>query len=164
MFWIVKSYGTLTEYSFSSPPVDNFSDIDNAMTLAVRGELAWFTEYTMNDVGFVNASYDPGFSVTAPQPSLNVKPGMSASLTVTLQGRSSRPLALSFADSEGTNSRPQNITIGSNISSFQRLGGTAEVSVTVKVPLGISGDYTILVTASDGLISRSAFVQLHVAG
>ena len=154
--------GTLTEYSLSSPPADNLSGIDNALTLAVRGQQAWFTEFTSNDVGYVNALYKPGFSVLVSRPLLAVTGGTSASFSVTLQGSSSRPLFLNFSDSEGTNSRPQNIRVSSNVTSVHALNGAEEVAVTVGVPKGMSGTYTLLVSASDGLVSRSAFVELNV--
>ena len=154
--------GTLTEYSFSSPPVDNFSDIDNTLTLAVQGQLAWFTEYTTNDVGYVNATYTPGFSLSAPRSTIDARPGTTVSFTVDLKGISPRPLNLSFADTEGTYSKPQNITMTSTVDAFPALNGTEALTVTVTVPDGASGDYTLLVTASNGLTSEGAFVGLHV--
>ena len=83
---------TLTEYSLSDPAASNMSQIDNALTFALGGGKAWFTESTANAMGFVDASYQPSFSISADgNSSLSIRRGESASLQVDLRGSSSSP-------------------------------------------------------------------------
>jgi len=84
---------TLTEYSLANPPINNGSQIENALTFALNsnGSKAWFTEWTANYVGFVDASTNPSFSLrTLNASAMSLAPGGAARLKVRPEGMSAQ--------------------------------------------------------------------------
>ncbi len=161
------SHGKLTEYAESNPPPSNASQIDNALTFALGKDRAWFTEWTANYVGFVNASYQPTFSarLAGGTATIGLKPGESANVTLTVDGRSSRPLSLQFSDSESLGAVPRNITMTASTKGISSLNGVANITITIRAKPGIlPGNYALVLTVSDGLILQSDYVFLHVTG
>ncbi len=156
--------GTLTEYSLSDPAASNMSQIDNALTFTLGGGKAWFTESTTNSIGFVDPSYQPSFSISADGNStLSVPRGESASLQVDLRGSSSSPIFIQSSDSEPPTLTGTSITMQADKNEIGSLAGNQSVNITVDVGAGTAtGRYTLLVTATDGLISRSAYIELSV--
>jgi len=153
---------TLTEYSLSDPAASNMSQIDNALTFALGGGKAWFTESTANAIGCVSASYRPSFSISANGNStISLKRGGSASLQVDLRGDSSSPLSIQLSDSAPASSTGANIAMHADKSVVDSLVGSQTVNITVDAG-NAPGRYTLLVTATDGLISRSVYVQVTV--
>jgi streptogramin lyase len=155
---------TLTEYSLSDPAAANMSQLANALTFALGGERAWFTESSSDAIGYVNASYRPSFSIAANLNStLSIHKGGSLSLQLSLQGDSTSPISFRFSDSSSTNSTEGNITMTGNVGGIDSLAGNQSLNVTVHAGLGApAGRYTLLVTATDGLTSRSIYVELSV--
>lgn len=158
--------GTLTEYSESNPPATNSSQIDNALTFALGTDRVWFTGWTANYVGFVNASYRPNFSVhIADNSTFELRAGGTANLKMVVEGKSSRPLSVLFSDSESFGAVPRNITAVANVTDVRALNGIANIAVTITAkPTLQPGSYTLLLTISDGLILQSAYVRLYVLG
>jgi len=155
---------TLTEYSLSDPSAVNMSQLDNALTFAAGGGKAWFTESTSDAIGFVDASYRPSFSISANQSSgLSVHRGGSSTVQVNLRGNSSSPISIQLSDSTLPTLAGTNITLQADRSKVDSLLGTQSFSVSVDVGSGAApGRYTLLITATDGLISRSVYLELSV--
>ena len=153
----------LTEYSLSKPPATSGSDIDNALTFALGRGRAWFTEWTANYVGFVDMGYRPTFSVSVDNSTLSLASGDTKSVTVTLSGQSPNPLALKFSDSESFTGTSKNINISTDQQSIPSLNGQERITVHIQAGTQLSaGPYTIAITGSDGLISRSTYIELSV--
>ncbi len=150
--------GTLTEYSVSSPPARNLSQIDNALTFALGGNKAWFTELTANKIGFVDASYKPPFAVSvAGTSSLSLHRGGEANVTIELLGNSSSPVSIKVSDPSGS------ITMRADKNEIGSLLESQSVNVALDVGQGAApGRYTLLVTATDGLVSRSVYLELSI--
>jgi len=157
------SRGLLTEYSLSSPPASKIIRIDNALTFALGKDKVWFTELTANYVGYVDASYQPTFTISPPNnPIVNLKPGSNSNLTFTVQGESSQPLTVQFADTENFTAKPQKIILTPNFSEIKSLNGQTELIVNVKADTALMpGNYTLLITVTDGMISQSTYAQLQ---
>ncbi len=175
LVWFNEHYGnriselnaqskTLTEYSISDPAAGNMSQIDNALTFALGGGRAWFTESTSDAVGFVDASYQPSFSISAAEnSSLTVPRGGSASLQVELRGSDSSPISIQLSYAGTSASAGMNITMGADKSEIGQLAGTQNLKVSIDAGHDTpSGSYTLLVTATDGLVSQSVYVKLSV--
>ena len=164
------STGTLTEYEESDPPPANASQIDNALTFALSKGGAWFTAWTANYIGFVDASYQPAFSlrvkaVNSGIPTIDLKPGGGTTLTVTVEGSSSGQLSLQFSDSESFGAVPGNVTMTASATTIRTLNGVADIKVTITAKsVLLPGDYLLLITVSDGLTLQSDYVRLHVGG
>jgi virginiamycin B lyase len=160
---IDASRGTLTEYSLSNPPANKTTQIDNALTLALNGSRVWFTELTANYVGYVDAAYEPRFSVSAPDQIFLEKAGSSVKMSFVVNGFSTRPLRINFADSENYTSLPFRIALQSNETAISSLNGKIVVNVTVSTDSRLMpGTYTLLITLSDGLINQGVYVSLHI--
>ena len=156
--------GLLTEFSLSNPPASRIIGIDNALTFAVAKDKVWFTELTANNVGYVDASYQPNFTISPPNnPVIKMKPGENTNLTFTVQGESSQPLAIQFADTENYTAKPQKIIMTPNITEITSLNGQPELTVNVKTDETLTpGNYTLLITVTDGMISQSAYTHLQI--
>lgn len=157
--------GTLTEYSEADPPVDNGSKIGNSLTFALGQRGAWFTAFTGNFIGYVDASYRPSFSVAVSgSHTIQVKPGQEANVTVDVTGDSSTPLLVQFSDSETFTAVPKNITVTSSAGVIRSLSGMQELVVNLKVGEDLApGEYTVLITINGGLVRVSAYLFLEVS-
>lgn len=158
---------SLTEFNISSTPLSNpvSGGIGNALTIAIDRNLVWFTEWTGNKVGFVNASMTPPFSVTSPVSSTvtTVSPGASVDLSLLVRGTSSLPLTLQYADSESHTSVPANLSISSNVSSIYALSGVRTISLAIGANPGTpAGYYLALVTVTDGATYSSVYIPVRV--
>lgn len=155
---------TLTEYSLANPPITNASEIQNSLTFALGGGRAWFTQWTANYVGFVNASARPSFSARIANTSpVELPPMGRVSLNLLAEGTSTRPLSVQFSDSERFTSIPQNLSLSSSPSAVASLSGESNVTVTVEAKQGLQpGNYTLLLTLNGGLVLQSAYVELRV--
>ncbi len=155
---------TLTEYSLSDPAAGNMTQLDNALTFALGGGRAWFTESTSDAIGYVDASYRPPFSIsTQGNDTLTLNRGTSGNLQVKLQGNSSSPISIQLPSPRSSTLAGANITMQADKTEIGSLGGALSLSVNVNVgPEAAPGRYTLLVTATDGLISRSLYVELSV--
>ena len=160
--------GSLTEYSESSQPI-NGSTIGNALTFALGDGRAWFTQWTDNGLGYVDASYDPGFytSVTG-NSTVALSPGSSASVTLAVHDTTHQgTLQLSFADTESYSSTPSNLTFSASPSPSVNppVGGVSSVTVTIAASSSLKpGTYTAILTATDGVTFESSFVKIVVTG
>jgi hypothetical protein len=153
----------LTEYNISESSIN--SGIGNVLTIGLDGSLLWFTEWTGNAVGFVNASVAPTFSISSPaNATANViQQGSSAHLQLELSGTSSSSLALEFSDSESHTSVPVDISIQTNSSTISGLNGNRALDLTVSVGSDTPpGRYLILATVSDSLTFRSVDIPVVV--
>lgn len=153
---------SLTEFSLADPPVGRLVDIDGATTFCLGGGAAWFAETTTNDIGLVNASYVPSFSVSPSSRLIEARAGAATNVTLAVNGISKGPLTLAFSDSESVSSEPLKIRFSANITSIAALNGTARALVNIRVPAGAVGTYTLLLSATDGLIHQGTYVFLRV--
>ena len=163
----------LTEYSESDPPVDNFSNIDNALTIAMGAHVLWFTGWTANVIGFVNASYVPPFSVSlaggATNSTITVPAGGSTTVQVEIAGHSSGNLSLQFSDNERYDGTPKMLSFapggGSNGTAIPPLSGSETTTIDISAAKNATaGDYIGAITVTDGLIYRSVYVHIDVTG
>jgi streptogramin lyase len=158
--------GTLTEYSESAQPV-NASTIGNAVTMGVGGGKAWFAELTGNVLGYVSASYSPGFYTgIAGNSTVVVDTGSSKTVNLLVHDTTHQGgLTLSFADSEGYSSTPSNITFSAPSLPPSVPIGTTTVPVTITALGSLKpGTYTAILTATDGLTYESSFLKIVVPG
>jgi len=155
--------GLLTEYSLSDPPASNITRIDNALTFALGKDKVWFTELTANYVGYLDAAYQPNFTISAPNISnVKLKPGESVNVTLTVNGESSKPLTIQFADTENYTSRPQMILMTTNTTEIQPSNSQQTIQVTITAEKTLPpGNYTLLVTVTDQLINQGAYINLQ---
>jgi len=155
---------TLTEYSLSDPAAVNMSQLDNALTFALSGGKAWFTESTSDAVGYVDASLRPSFSISAiGNSTLSIPRGGSSSLHVELRGNSSSHISIQFSVSQSPTLTGANITMLADKGEIGSLAGSQNLNIAVNVGSGAApGKYMLLVTATDGLVSRSVYVELAV--
>jgi streptogramin lyase len=156
---------SLTEYSLTDPPAGNVSQLANALTMSVAGRTAWFTESTSNAIGFVNASYVPTFSVsTGSDQSISIPRGGATTLRVGLTGTSSAPLSIRLVvASQPGGVQPAGLHASADRTSFASLQGDQTIIVSLRADaLTTSGRYVLLVTATDGLVSRSVYIRLLV--
>ena len=160
--------GSLTEYSESSSQSLNGSTIGNALTFAVGGGRAWFTELTGNILGYVDASYAPGFSTSiAGNNTVVISRGSNASVSLVVHDTTHQGmLSLSFADSESLTSKPSDLTFSAPGNSVSPpMGGVSSVKVTVSASQSLKpGIYFAILTATDGLTYESSFMKIVVRG
>lgn len=157
---------TLTEYGLTDPPIENGSQIPNALTFALEGGRVWFTELTANYVGFVDPSAAARFTVSPSQPTtVDLSPGAQATLEVGVNGDTSQPLSVQFSTSEYFTAVPQNMTFTSSPGSLSELTGPEQLSISVEAASDLApGRYTILVTVNGGLVLRGTYATVQVAG
>jgi streptogramin lyase len=159
--------GSLTEYSESNQPV-NGSFIGNTLTFALGGGRAWFTEWTGNVLGYVDGSYDPGFSTSITGNStVVVNRGSSASVNFVVHDTTHQgELNITFADSESLTSKPSNLSFSAASTAFTPpTGGESSIKVTISASQSLApGTYTAILTASDGLTYKSSFLRIVVPG
>jgi virginiamycin B lyase len=158
---------SLTEYSESSHVGGNGS-IGNTLTFGLGDGKAWFAELTGNVLGYVDASYSPGFSTSiAGNSTVVINKGSSASVSLIVHYTTHQgPLTLGFADSESLISTPSNLSFsapGSQI--VPPPGGESSVKVTISASPSLKpGTYWAILTAADGLTYESSFLKIVVPG
>ncbi len=153
---------TMTEYSEADPPVTNASEIGNDLTIAPSPDGLWFTSVTGNYIGFANASYVPSFSLSmAGANSATVHPGGQLELNLTVSGSWESALSFVASDTETYTATPASITITPSTKLMAPGSGTRPLSVEVSVSSSLKpGEYTLALSVSDGLVTRSVFVFL----
>jgi streptogramin lyase len=155
--------GLLTEYSLSDPPASNITSIGNALTFALGKDKVWFTELTANQVGYLDASYQPNFTISPPNISnIKLKPGESVNVTFTINGQSAKPLTIQFADTENYTSRPQKIVMNATQTEIRSLTSQDVFVVTITTDKTLQpGNYTLLVTVTDQLTYQGTYIKLQ---
>jgi streptogramin lyase len=157
--------GVLTEYSESNPPVSNATQIQNDLTIALSSNKLWFTSTTGDYIGYVNAGFEPSFSVSKTSSS-HVALEVGGSLTAQLEvdGSWSKPLSVQVSDSEAPTSFPRLLTIKPAISTIPAGSGPVPLQVVLGARPGIQpGTYTVAVTVTDGLTYQTAYLFLTVS-
>ncbi|MDA4122176.1 MAG: hypothetical protein OK456_03225 [Thaumarchaeota archaeon] len=160
---ITDDGSALTEFNVSESSTK--SGIANVLTVGLDRNLLWFTGWTGNVVGFVNASIAPGFSIfsSANATDNDIEQGASRQFQLEVTGDSSARLTVQFADSESHTSVPLDISLTTNFSAISGLNGTRMVELTVNVSAETpSGRYLVLVTVTDGLTFRSVYIPVAV--
>lgn len=155
---------TMTEYSESNPPITNASEIGNDLTIAQAPGGLWFTSTTGNYIGFANSSYVPSFSISpVGANSGTALPGGRSELNFTVTGSWRSGLSVIVSDSESYTDAPSLISMAPSPSSLPAGSGPQQLRLNVELSSRLaSGDYTLAVTVSDGLILRTAFYYLEV--
>ncbi len=155
---------TITEYSESSPPASNYTMIQNDESIALSSGGLWFTSISGNYVGFVSKSYDAGFSVSINGTNrVSAAPGGNVSLTMKVGGAWSSPMEVGVSDSENHTSFPGLIRITPAVPSVP--AGIGPYTLGVRIGVGSSarpGEYTAMVTVTDGLVQKSAYIFITV--
>ena len=156
--------GTLTEYSESDPPASNAGGIQNDVSMTPGAGGLWFTSFSGNYVGFVNASFVPAFSISPPvNDTLYLSPGGTASVDLSVAGTWSTPLGVNVSDTENPGSVPVQIAISPSVLTIPP-GTSYELKVQITAAASLpAGDYTVAVTVTEGGVQQSAFVFLVVA-
>ncbi len=146
---------SFTEFNISSSPLGSpvVGGVGNALTIGLDHNLVWFTEWTGNKVGFVNASISPAFSITSYANSTltSVAPGSSTSVPFTLTSATSATLTMQFADSESHTAIPVDLSFNSSIALHRRpLRARDSGALTISAKPGTpAGEYLVLLTVTD---------------
>jgi len=158
--------GELTEYSFSDPPATEGTQIDNALTITQVQDRVWFTEWTANVVGFASTSYVPSFSIepeSENDTTIAVQRGATTQIQVAVSGNSSEPLSFRFSDSEQPSGTPKNINFSAGQADISAFSGAQHFAISIRVSTETPpGPYMALVTVTDGLVSRSVYIEIDV--
>ncbi|MDA4122688.1 MAG: hypothetical protein OK456_05845 [Thaumarchaeota archaeon] len=152
----------LTEYSMSNISTSTVN-IDNALTIAIDKNLVWFTGWTADKVGFVNASITPPFSISSSANAsvTSIVQGGTLPLQLKVSNTLVAPLALQLADTEYHTSVPMNITY--RVSSITGPNSDETIDLNVTVASGTpAGQYLLLFTVTDGLTFRSVYIPIEV--
>jgi streptogramin lyase len=157
--------GSLSEYSESDHPV-NGSTIVYALTFALGGGRAWFTEWFGNGLGYVAPNYDPGFYTSiAGNTTVAIARGSTAAVDLVVHDTTHQGgLNLTFADSESFISEPTNLTFSVPSTSISPpAGGESSVTVNVTALQSLKpGTYWAILTATDGLTYESSYLRIIV--
>ncbi len=156
---------SLTEFSLSNPPASNGTNIGNALTFALGRSGVWFAQWTSNYVGYLNPNYRPPFSLSVVgSRSIQLSPGKSQTVQVIVQGQSSSGLKVSFSDSEQDSAQPDLIHFSATSTNIQSLQGSTTLPIVLTPARNLaSGQYTAVVTVSDGHESSSVYLTLEVS-
>ena len=156
--------GTLTEFSETNPPIDNYTQIQNDVSIAPSPHGLWFTSMTGNYVGFLNSSFDPGFSVrVSGNSTAEVAPGGSRSFVLRYSGSWDAPMKVNASDSESYLSTPRSIQILPSVTAVPAGTTSYDLRVTVTVAQSLApGEYTVAVTATEGDVQQTAYLFLTV--
>jgi streptogramin lyase len=155
---------TLTEYNVSQSSLAK-SGIGNVLTIGLDRNLLWFTAWTGNAVGFVNASMAPPFSISSDANATvnDIAQGSSAQFALEVTGSSATPLTMQFSDSESHTSVPTDISFQTNSSTMTGLSVSRTVELTVSVSTAAPpGRYLLLATVTDGFTFRSVYIPVDV--
>jgi virginiamycin B lyase len=153
----------LTEYSLSNPPANSTTQIDNALTFALGRNRVWFTELTAGYVGYIDTTYEPSFTFQPVDASMELVGGKEETVTLTIQGESQRNLTVISTDSESPTGGHQSISLNLTETQIRYLRGEEIVSLAVSPSTTTApGQYEILVSATDGLITQGVYVSLTV--
>ena len=157
--------GLLTEYSLSNPPANKTNEIDNALTFALGGDKVWFTELTANYVGYIDATYHASFSFEpATNSTLQLAAGNKTSMKLTLEGTSNKTLKITSTDSEALTSRSRQIALNLSETELSNLNDKATVTLSVASSQStVPGEYTLLVSVTDGLVIQGIYLRLNVS-
>jgi hypothetical protein len=153
----------LTEYSLSNPPANKTTQIDNALTFALGKDRVWFTALTSGYVGYIDAAYKPSFSFRQVDTTMELVSGKKATVTLTLQGESDKNLTVTSTDSEALTGVPESISLTTSEASIHHLQGQEILTLTVSTSTATaSGQYELLVSVSDGLVTEGVYLSLVV--
>lgn len=154
----------LTEYSVSNPPAENISAIDNVLTLALGKDAVWFTSVTSNYIGFLNLNSKPNFDISLQGTrDITLTPSSNLTLKFVVSGKWSKPLNISFSDTENFTGSPRLISFKPSINQIQAGSGNFTFNVTIGASNDIKpGLYTAAVTVDDGLVYQSEYIFITI--
>ncbi|MGI0042260.1 MAG: virginiamycin B lyase family protein [Nitrososphaeraceae archaeon] len=163
---------TLTEYEIPTRnPKSEY--ISNTMSLAVApDDMVWFTEWSEDKIGVVDPTVDIPFTLTPSAKEIKISRGDSATvdLTIDIRGNVSNNNTIRFMASgtETPSGRlfnissifdPQSIMLPPNL----EMKNTTNVKLKIKTDPSIKpGTYTITASATDGMVTRSGIIVVHI--
>ena len=155
---------SLTEYSIQTRRPTDLSQITNTLTLGLGRDKVWFAEFTGNTIGFVDASYKPNLTVgLSNSQNLRLLKGQTMNFTLTLSDSVQSRLMVQVSDSESFTSVPKMIGISPNLGNVSLTRSSEQFLLTIRIDSSVlPGDYTVVLTATDGLVYRSAFLKVEV--
>ena len=156
---------TLTEYSEADPPITNGTKIQDDLTIAEGDGGLWFTSTTGNYVGFVSAAHHLPFAIyqVGGNQSLTLTPGGTASLSFWIKGTWTGALRVQVSDTENFTGVPRLLHMTPGASMIEPWTSPSELDVQLTASPSIEpGDYTVAVTATDGLLSQSSYVFVEI--
>ena len=155
---------SLTEYSIQSRRPASVGQITNSLTFALGRDGAWFAEYTGNTIGFVDASFKPALSLSlAGSNNLRLATGGKTDVTLTLADATGARLTLQAADSENLTSIPRLLRVTPAPANLTLSKSPQPLPLTIQVDSNtIPGEYTLLLTVSDGQVYRSVYIKVQV--
>ena len=158
------SSGTLTEYSESNPPAANYTQIQNDESIVPADGGLWVSSLSGSYVGFVDASYDPGFRVAVSGTNAaTLPPGGSSSFSLNVSGSWSASMKVAVSDSENVTSIPHLITVTPSVLNVPARSSPFSLKLQVTVASSArEGIYTVAVTLTNGLVQQSAYIFLDV--
>ncbi|MBI3859450.1 MAG: hypothetical protein HY296_04325 [Thaumarchaeota archaeon] len=161
----------LTEYGEGDPASVNQTLVQNDLTIATGQGGLWFTSITGNYIGFVNSTVDTGFGVT-PRGSrtATLTPGFQAIFQVAVSRTMPKELRVEVSDSELSTSVPKLISVAVNQTVILPPSVPAGshfddviLQVTVSADPALKpGQYVLAVTATDGSVYQTCYLDLDV--
>ncbi len=166
---IYDNASQLTEYNISNPPVYNLTEITdptsgiNMVTMGIAPDGAWFAASSAQTMGFVSGSYLPPFAISLSTHKVQLAPGGSAQISITLSGDTiGRNLSLQFSDNENYSGTPQQLSF-TTPAPIASTVGTNSIAMTIQAASGIQpGTYLAAATVTDGSIYRSVYFTVIV--
>src|SRR2546422_990096 len=155
---------SLTEYSIQNQRPASVGQITNSLTFALGRDGAWFAEYTGNTIGFVDASFKPALGLSlAGSNNLRLATGRKTDVTLTLAGATGTRLMLQAADSENFTAIPRLLRVTPTPANLTLSKSPQPLPLTIQVDSNaIPGEYTLLLTVSDGQVYRSVYIKVQV--
>jgi hypothetical protein len=176
LIWFNEHYGdklaridlrdsSLTEFSLSNPPATDGTNIGNALTFGLGNNGVWFAQWIANYVGYLNPSYRSPFSASVVgDRNIQLSPGKTQTVELSVQGHSSSNLTVKFSDSEQDSAEPNLIHFAADTTTIPSLQGSTTFKVVLSAARNLApGQYTALATVSDGHESSSVYLTLEVS-
>jgi len=155
---------SLTEYSIQDKRPTDLGKITNTLTFALGRDKVWFAEFTGNTIGFLDARYRPGLSMTLTgSQSVRVPQGGRTNVSLSLTDSARSQVTIQASDSENFTSIPRLIGIAPSNRNVTASGSPLILPVMIQIAGNTKpGDYTVLLTATDGRVYRSVYVKVQV--
>jgi virginiamycin B lyase len=155
---------TLTEYSIQGRRPASVDQITNSLTFAFGSDRVWFAESTENTIGFVDATFKPALGLSlAGSNNLRLAAGGKTNVNLSLSDAIGTRLTLQAADSENFTSIPRLLRVTPTPANLTLSESPQLLPLTIQVDSNTrSGEYTLLVTVSDGQVYRSVYVKVQV--
>lgn len=156
---------TLTEYEIPSRPADG--SVVYPLGLAVTPHYIWFSEWNANKIAVIDAEKPIPFEIRVEEDSITIPPSGASKI-----------INLEVTRNDNTETRPISLTVSSSMEPSLELVNMTATFSEEKISLGEtnskriqliidslaapSGEYTLAISATNGLVTKSAFVSMVI--